>query len=126
VRQIEIFGNSYPAKIEAAWNKSRDGIFEVGRLLIQAKAELPHGEFEAMIEAELPFGPSTARRIKAIAEDAWLAKRAHVNVLPNNWGTLYQLTTVPVEDRDRGIVEGIIRPDMERRDVARLPPCLPW
>lgn len=34
---------SYAARIEAAWNKTRDGIFEVGRLLIEAKAALPHG-----------------------------------------------------------------------------------
>jgi hypothetical protein len=37
------------------------GIFEVGQLLIEAKAALPHGEFTAMVEGELPFG----RRIRA-------------------------------------------------------------
>lgn len=120
------FANPYPARIEAAWNKSRDGIFEVGRLLIEAKTKLPHGEYEAMVEAQLPFSASTSRRLKAIAEDSWLAKRAHGHELPNSWRTLYQLTTVPQEARDRGIREGIIRPDMERRDVARLktPPAV--
>jgi N6-adenosine-specific RNA methylase IME4 len=122
VTQLAIpgFANSYPAKIEAAWNKTRDGIFEVGRLLIEAKEELPHGEFLLMIEAELPFGEDTAQRLMAIARDAWLTNAAHARYLPASRETLYQLTTVPIEDRERGIADGIIRPDMERRDVVRL------
>jgi hypothetical protein len=45
-----------------------------------------------MIEAELPFCDSTARRLMMIARDPRLADRAHVHVLPPHWATLYELT----------------------------------
>jgi Protein of unknown function (DUF3102) len=61
--------NSWAAKIRAAWQSSINGIIECGQLLIAAKAELGHGEFEVMIENELPFTPSTARRLMVVAED---------------------------------------------------------
>src|SRR5260370_37375543 len=82
--------SSWAAKIRAAWQSSINGIIECGQLLIAAKAELGHGEFEVMIENELPFTPSTARRLMIVAEDERI--RAHVHVLPPSWGTLYELT----------------------------------
>lgn len=59
----------YAAKINAAWQKSLEGILEAGRELIAAKADpdLPHGEFEAMIGSDLLFGASTAQRLMKIA-----------------------------------------------------------
>ena len=35
------------------------GVFKLGRMLIAAKASLDHGEFEKMIERNLPFDAST-------------------------------------------------------------------
>jgi hypothetical protein len=63
-----------------------------GRLLIQAKAALPHGEFGAMCERELPFSTQTAQKLMAISGDARIANPAHVRLLPSSWGTLYELT----------------------------------
>ena len=48
---------SYAAEIVRAWQHSVDSIITVGRLIAEAKAELRHGEFSAMIRADLPFGP---------------------------------------------------------------------
>ena len=63
-----------------------------GPCLNVAKTELAHGEFLAMIERELPFGPSTAQRLMMIAEDARLTNAAHAQFLPSSWMTLYELT----------------------------------
>lgn len=104
-------------RINGSWRRSRDAVFETGRQLIEAKAALPHGEFQMMVESDLDFAPSTARRLMAIASDERLSKRAHVNVLPTSWGTLYELTKLDNATLERLIDDGTIRPDMPRRVV---------
>jgi Protein of unknown function (DUF3102) len=66
--------SNWAARIKAAWQRSVDAIFETGRLLIAAKAKLPHGRFERMVQNELPFGERTAQALMAIAKDARLQK----------------------------------------------------
>jgi N6-adenosine-specific RNA methylase IME4 len=111
---------AWPDRIAAAWNKSREAIFEVGRLLIEARKGMSRVCFEEMVENDLPFAASTARRLIVIAKDSRLRNCSHVNNLPTSWGTLYQLTTLEDDALERGFSEGIIRPDMERKDVVAL------
>ncbi len=110
--------DEFAERIARCWRKSLDAIFEVGRLLIMAKERLPHGEFEAMVESNLPFGPRHARRLMAIAEDPKLSNRTHVSVLPPTVGTLYELTKLDEEAFTARVADKTIRPDMERRDIA--------
>jgi N6-adenosine-specific RNA methylase IME4 len=110
----------YAQRIRAAWQNSVAAIFEVGRLLTHAKAGLAHGEFEAMVTSALPFGPSTARRLMAIAADERLTNRAHVHVLPPYWGTLYELTKLDDTGFEAAIAKGIVHPEMDRKDIARV------
>lgn len=112
--------NSWPSQIRDAWNKTREGIIRVGQLLIDAKEALPHGEFGAMIDKELPFGSHTAQRLMSIARDTRLANPAHGAVLPNSWRTLYDLTKLDDDTLNNAIEQGLIRPDMERKDVKKL------
>lgn len=105
-------------RIGTAWRKSVEAIFETGRLIAQAKDALPHGEFTAMIETQLPFGASTAQRLMMVARDERLTNPAHVQHLPPSWGTLYELTKLDDDTLTRRIKEGTIRPDMQRRDVS--------
>jgi Protein of unknown function (DUF3102) len=106
---------AWTAQITSAWSKSVDSILEVGRLLIEAKAELPHGEFQTMIDFELPFSPGTAQRLMSIGADPRLA--AHVLLLPPSWGTLYELTKLPALEFDQLIADGTITPNLERRTI---------
>jgi hypothetical protein len=69
-----------------------DGIIEVGRLLIEAKEELPHGEFIAMVESELPFKERAARCLMAVARDERISNRQHAAVMPPSWYTLYAIS----------------------------------
>src|SRR5882762_8245854 len=79
----------FAERINIACKKSVEAIFEVGRLLIQAKARLPKAEWASMIETDLPFKQGTADRFIQIASDTRLA--SHVEILPPHWGTLETL-----------------------------------
>jgi len=108
----------FAARIGAAWQKSVEAIFETGRLIAEAKEALPHGDFTAMIETQLPFGARTAQMLMKVATDQRLTNPKHVSHLPPSWGTLYELTKLDDDTLARRISEGTIRPDMQRRDVA--------
>lgn len=111
---------AFARRIRSAWQTSIEAIFETGRLIAEAKDALPHGAFTKMIEADLPFGARTARKLMAIAADQRLAERTHESVLPPHWGTLYELTRLDDEAFDRSMAEGVIRPEMERREIATI------
>src|SRR6266436_6617548 len=87
--------------IAAAWQKSIEAIIETGRRLIDARKELAHGEFLAMIKNDLPFGEDTAERLIKIARDPRLSNSAHGRILPPSWRTLFELTKLNDEQFDR-------------------------
>jgi N6-adenosine-specific RNA methylase IME4 len=111
--------SAWAARIAECWRASVEAILEVGELLAAAKEKLPHGEFSGMIESELPFGARTAQMLMKIAADPRLANPKHVSLLPPSWGTLYELTKLDDESFDRAVEQNIIRPDMERREIAQ-------
>jgi len=109
----------------AEYRKSVDHIIETGRLLIEAKAQLKHGEWGRLTgetvddgRGLLPFSCGTARKFMAIAKDE--RNRSHVNDLPASWGTCYELTKLTDDQWETGFRLGIINPEMERQDIAQL------
>jgi hypothetical protein len=112
--------SAWEKKIRVAWQKSRDAIFEVGDLLIAAKQELPHGQFQAMVENALPFGPRTAERLMAIAADKRLRNPTHVSHLPCSWGTLYELTKLSDGRFAELLTDGTINSEMMRSDIMQV------
>ena len=125
-QQIEVVTSreSWAARIAASWRKSVESILETGRLLAEAKALLPHGQFGLMIEVDLPFTPSTAQRLMAIANDPRINDPGTIPLLPPSWGTLYALTKLPDDEFRRRLSGGEIAPTMSRRDVTS-PTSLP-
>jgi hypothetical protein len=107
---------TFAEKIRAAYGRSVASIFEIGDLLIAARERLPHGEFEAMVNEDLPFGPSQARKYKKVAEDQRLRKRARVHALPAAMGTLFELSKCTDEELDR--ID--IRPALKRSEVEAI------
>jgi hypothetical protein len=103
--------------ITEKWNQLVESIFETGQTLIDAKDELDHGDFGHMIEEELPFGPSTAQRLMAIAAHPILSNTAHGPHLPPSWRTLYELSKLPDETLLARLEDGSIRPDLERGTI---------
>lgn len=101
--------------------KSVESIIDVGRLLLKAKRELVRGEWGRMFEENLvPFAQSTASHLMAIASNAVLTNLSHVTSLPPSWGTLYELSRVEPKRLAAAFKDGIITPDMKRKEV--LPP----
>jgi hypothetical protein len=105
-------------QIKSAWQKSVEGIIECGRLLIEAKAALLHGKFEAMVEADLPFSLRTAERLMKIAGNDRLANPTHVSLLPPHWGTPHALTKLDPDEFKEKLADGTINPEMTRADAA--------
>lgn len=113
---------AWALRINAAWRRSLEAVIETGRLLIDAKAQLRHGQWQSLIDTQLDFSSDTAQRLMAIARDQRLSNPAHVRFLPRSYSTLHELTKLSDEQFSRGIEEKIINPDMERREVERLRP----
>ncbi len=97
-----------------------EAVLEIGETLIQAKADLPHGDFEAMVRDDLGWSPQTARKFMAIARHPVLSNRAHCARLPPSWGTLAELARVKPEMLEKAIGEGVVRPDMTRDDTRSV------
>jgi hypothetical protein len=112
--------DGYAAKIKASWQKAVESILETGRVLMEAKAELPHGEFGKMIKDKLPFGVRTAEMLMNIAEHAVLSNAKFVSHLPPSWGTLHELAQLPEATLLAAIEDGEVNPDMDRADAVRL------
>ena len=112
----------WAARINAAWQKMVSNIIETGQTLIDAKADLPHGAFTAMIEDDLAFGPRTAERLMAIASHPTLSNPTHASVLPASWMTLAQLARLDGARVETLIRDGQIYPKLERKDAALLLP----
>ena len=112
----------WTSRIAAAWQKGVEAILETGRLLIEAKAALKHGEFKSMVHHELPFNPGTAQRLMAIARHPVISNAAHAPLLPPSWMTLYELTKLSPETLLPKIEDGSITPKTERRDVIAMRP----
>ncbi len=78
---------SYWAKaITKRWQDTVWGIVEVGKLHIQAKEALEHGEFRALIEEELPFQKTTAAALMVISRHLAISNVQHVGHLPSSLG----------------------------------------
>jgi hypothetical protein len=108
----------YANRIGAAWRKAVESIIETGRILVEAKAALS-GRFIGFVQSRLGMSPRTAERLMAIAADTWITDSTHVSSLPPSWGTLYQIATLSVAERERLIETGVICPDMQRADIEK-------
>jgi hypothetical protein len=114
----------YVAQIHAVCRLS--GI-AAGKWLIDAKEgpnKLPHGEFTAMIEDDLPFGPRTAQYLMVIARNEVLSNPKYSSLLPGAWTVLYELALVD-EKLGAGTLEswierGLIHPGIKGREVEDL------
>lgn len=114
-------GRAFWAKrIVDAWSQMLGSVISAGQALIEAKKQLAHGEFEAMVESDLPFSTSTARMLMKIAHNPQLTNREYVHVFPPHWGTLYELSKLKPETLTAAISSGAVHPDMERKDAVVL------
>ena len=105
--------------IEEAWTEAEENFTTIGRYLNHAKSMLNHGEFMGMVENDLPFRYSTANRLMKVAA-ALDAGALPADRLPPSYATVYELLTLSDEERRQAIKEGVVRPDMQRKDVTEF------
>src|SRR5712691_5370692 len=117
---MEPIANPWTAKILAALQRSVEAIIEVGQLLARAKGDLPHGEFQRMIEKDLPFTPRQARVYMRVAADPRLANRKHASVLPAAVNTLEVFSRLSDQEFERRLQSGDVHPNMSRKDALTL------
>lgn len=121
----------YASCIGEEFQRTQESASRIGRLLIEAKESLPHGEWGKLTgeTAEngrglLPFSARTAQMFMAIARSPKLRNPNHGTdlALPVSWRVQYELTKLTDEQWERGLLTGIIHPEMERQDIERLTP----
>lgn len=106
----------YIEEIGKLWQDATEKFLAIGRYLRQAKERLRHGEYEAMIAADLPFGKHVAWQFKAIAE-AVDGGRVREHELPPSYTTAYKLVEMKPEVFARARSENLVRPSVTRREI---------
>ena len=114
--------DDWASKIQSAYNESVESFFKMGRLLIAAKEDLPHGRFEDMVRCGRLFSVGTARKLMAISKKEMLSNRSRVNDLPASWGTLYELTKWSDEELKTALDQyhPSLRSDTKRADLPEI------
>jgi hypothetical protein len=124
--RVEALGNAivvydrredFAREISALWQRAQSTFLKIGQYLNLAKQRLPHGEFNAMIERDLPFSPRTAFQIRAAAT-AVASGRLPLEQLPPNYTTIYYLSTLPDAALEQARQSGLLRPDVRRSEVV--------
>ncbi len=106
-------------EISTLWRSAQEKFLLIGRYLVQARVRLPHGEFQAMVENELPFGYQVAYQLRMVAE-AVDSGRLPGAKLPPSYATVYQLATLTTEQLRLADQSNLIRPDVTRPEIVRF------
>lgn len=111
----------YVEEISRLWRDAQNTFLMIGRYLVVAAAKLEYGEFQAMVENELPFGYQVAYQLRRVAE-AIDSGRLPGPELPSSYATIYQLTTLSDEHLRLAQQEqpSLIRPSVKREEIVRF------
>jgi hypothetical protein len=108
-----------------------EGWVQLGRELIEAKAKLGHGQWQALFRSgEVQLDLRVAQRLMAVARHEALAKTTNSSFLPPSPDALYALSKLPPPEIETYIVDRQITPTMtiaEARALGRpeRPPAEP-
>src|SRR3954468_7984996 len=83
----------FATEIRRAWAESQESFLLIGRYLIAAKEQLPHGEFMDMVTTDLPFSHQAANKLMSVVRFVETADFP-LNALPSASETCYQITTL--------------------------------
>jgi hypothetical protein len=114
--------------IADAHQKELTAIILKGRRLLEAKEELPHGDWEKLFKGHpqavpnaLPFSVVTARMYLSIYQHPILQTITNGNdLLPPSWRTLYELTLLPEDVLLAALRDGLITAETTRAQAHAL------
>lgn len=107
----------YVQKISASWQNAVQSILSVASLLKDAESNLTDAEWYDLVR-DLPFNPSAADKLLAIAGDNRLNNPKNTKYLPPHWTTLYEISTLPDDAFTSGVKEGLISSKVKRTEVV--------
>jgi hypothetical protein len=119
------------ARFRNALRKSVEGIIEAGRVLIEAKSELEHGQFIDWVVNELRFGTRKAgvrdadirkaELLMFLARNEVISKSCHWHDFPPSPRTLWELTQIRPKQRLLELIaNGTINSGMTREEAVAL------
>jgi hypothetical protein len=117
--RVLVSRQEFADEIGRLWRISQKHFLQIGRYLNQAKDQIPHGEFEEMIQRDLPFTPAIGRQLRTVA--LFVDGGAiDVEKLPDSYSTLYQIATLSAEERQLAEEQRLIRPTVTRKEIETL------
>ena len=105
------------AEIEKLWGEAQEKFLTIGRYLVQAKARLKHGEFEAMVASQLPFGRGVAYQLRVVAQ-AVEQDRLEESTLPRSYNNAFRLAQMDEAILRRARESNLVRPEVTRREIV--------
>ena len=123
--------NVLTARFRNALKKSVEGIIEAGRVLIEAKDELEHGQFIDWVVNDLRFGIRKdgsrvadlrkAQMLMFLARNEVISNACHWHAFPPSPRTLWELTQIRPKQRLLELIaNGSINPGMTREEAVAL------
>jgi hypothetical protein len=109
----------YAKAIGDLWGEARAHFLAIGRYLMLAKRTLAHGEFEAMIRKDLPFGTHVAYQLREVAEAVDSGRLAEIE-LPPSYSVVYRLAKLPDAALAAARDWGLVRPNVTRRELEEF------
>ena len=119
------------ARFRNALKKSVEGIIEAGRVLIEAKSDLEHGQFIDWVVNDLRFGtrkdgnrPADLRKAQMLmflARNEVISNACQWHAFPPSSRTLWELTQIRPKQRLLELIaNGTINPGMTREEAVAL------
>ena len=117
---IELREQYHARRINESLQQTAESIIETGRRLAQARAEIPHGQWQAFVKTHLSISVNVTGRLMKIAEvmGPRIAKSAHGQIMPTTWRTLEELARL--DNADFELIRPNIKPDMARSEVQLM------
>lgn len=110
----------YAAQITEGYNRIYRDILELGKMLVDARETLPHGQFLKMIDTDLPFSQRTAYSYIQewlIANDRNLQPAA---TLSESYTVRAELERLKPDEIDRGMAAGKLYQGVPRAQVIEF------
>jgi len=110
--------DGYVDAIKGLWNRAQEHFLAIGKNLRLLKEQFP-GEYEDVIRRRLPFSPSVARQLKAVADNVISGRLAETD-LPRSYSTAYQITSLSDDELHEARIRALVRPDVTRREIMEF------
>src|SRR5260370_33453350 len=124
--EVALTRKQWAKRINAAWHELRhsavEGFAQTGKDIAQAKLELEHGEFMAMIRDDLDMGHRSATalmRVASFVESGVIDS----NLLPPDYNTIEKLISLHKrfpDTFDTWVEDDKITPNLQRNEISKV------